>query len=188
MKASLISAPIGLFLALTGCVHATQSVEMPVQAVTATGGNCLVRVEVPTDWRPMAPSASRAEYLAPDNRSRAYLRVMPAEADPARCPELARQYMRDYIDAWGGPPRTRVANRVTSGDHVDFELHRTDPRPHGEVIWGRVVCRNGALAIVACTVPRPRAEELRSSCRTMLESLQVTPQSQPGPNASSTKS
>jgi|GEM_PF-2583097 len=158
---------------LLSCAHAKHSVEIPVQSLSPAGPHSVVRLEVPVDWRPLPPSPSRAEFLAPDNRSRAYVRAMPAEADIKRCPTLARQYASEFIAAWGGPPRTRVASKISYGERVDFELRRVDPRPDGEVIWARVVCREGALAITSCTVPTPREQELRPRCRDIVESLQV---------------
>src|SRR5258708_27403065 len=95
---------------LFSCVHANHTVEIPVQGVGATSPDASVRVAVPADWRPSVPSPSRAEFLAPDQWSRVYLRAMPAELDPKRCPTLARPSSSEFIDACGGPPRTRVAN------------------------------------------------------------------------------
>jgi hypothetical protein len=158
---------------LLSCAHATHTVEIPVQGVAPTSPDALVRVDVPADWRPLVPAPSRAEFLAPDQRSRVYLRAMPAEVEIKRCPALARRYATEFIDAWGGPPRTRVARKISSGDTVDFELHRTDPKPGGEIIWARVVCREGALAIASCTVPTQSEEQLKPRCRGILDSLQI---------------
>ncbi len=169
---------------LVSCVHANHTVEIPVQGVTATSPDALVRVAVPADWRPFVPSPSRAEFLAPDQWSRVYLRAMPAEVDLKHCPTLARRYASEFIDAWGGPPRTRVANKISSGDTVDFELRRADPKPGGEIIWARVVCREGALAIASCTVPTPREQQLKPRCRGILESLQVVARPKPLATAS----
>jgi hypothetical protein len=158
---------------LVSCAHANRSVEIPVASLSSAGPDAVVRLDIPADWRPLPPSAARAEFLAPDNRSRAYVRAMPAGADAKHCPTIARQYASEFIEAWGGPPRTRVASKIASGDRVDFVLRRLDPEPDGEVIWARVVCRDGALAITSCTVPTPRERELRSQCQQVVESLQV---------------
>lgn len=158
---------------LVSCLRASRSVEIPVQRLSSAGGDAVVHVDVPSDWLPLAPSPSRAEFLAPDNRSRAYVRAMPADGDIKRCPTIARRYASEFIQAWGGPPRTRVASKTSSGEKVDFELRRVDPEPHGEVIWARVVCREGALAITSCTVAAPREQELKPRCRDIVESLQV---------------
>ncbi len=164
---------IGCSGALVSCVHSSRSVEIPVQRVRSADRDAVVRMDVPADWRPLVPSPSRAEFLAPDNQSRAYVRAMPAGADIKRCPTVARKYASEFIEAWGGPPRTRVASKIASGERVDFELRRIDPRPHGEVIWARVVCREGALAIISCTVATPREQALKTRCRNIVESLQV---------------
>jgi hypothetical protein len=165
--------------ALVSCVHATRSVEIPVQGPSSSDRDAVVRVNVPVDWRPLAPSPSRAEFLAPDNRSLVYIRAIPAKADIKRCPTLARQYASEFIEAWGGPPRTRVASKISSGDRVDFELRRLDPKPHGEVIWARVVCGEGALAITSCTVSTLREQTLRPRCRDIVDSLQVLARPKP---------
>lgn len=169
------SLAIATLLTLTTCVHGSRAVavEMPVQSVQVAGKDAVVRLQVPTDWRPLAPSAARAEFLGPDNRSRAYVRVMPAEKDARHCPALAKQYGQEYIRAWGGPPRTRVVQKTSVEDRYEFELRRVDPKPDGEVIWGRVVCREGALAIVSCTVPGTRAGELQSECQEIIDSLEI---------------
>jgi len=161
---------------LFSCAHGSRSVEIPVQSLSSGGPDAFVHVDVPADWRPLPPSPARAEFLAPDNRSRAYVRAMPASADLKRCPAVARQYASEFIEAWGGPPRTRVASKIASGEKVDFELRRLDPKPDGEVIWARVLCRDGALAVASCTAPMPREPQLRSQCRDILESLRVVPQ------------
>jgi len=183
MRAFLSALVIGSSV-LFACAHSTHTVEIPVQGVAPTSRDALVRVDVPTDWRPFVPSPSRAEFLAPDQWSRVYLRAMPAEVDIKRCPTLARQYATEFIDAWGGPPRTRVARKISSGGTVDFELRRTDPRPNGEIIWARVVCREGALAIASCTVPTPREQQLKPRCRGILDSLQVLARPKPLATAS----
>lgn len=164
---------------LVSCVHAKRSVEIPVQRLNSPSRDVMVRLDVPTDWRALTPSPSRAEFLAPDNRSRAYVRAMPSETTVKRCPRLAREYASQFIQAWGGPPRTRVASKISSGEKVDFELRRVDPAPQGEVIWARVICREGALAIASCTVPTPREQELKLRCRDIVESLQVLVRSGP---------
>lgn len=158
---------------LISCAHSNRSVELPVQPVSAGGRGALVRVNVPADWRPLAPSPYRAEFLAPDNQSRAYIRAMPAEADGKSCPTLVRQYATEFIGAWGGPPRNRVASKTVSNERVDFELRRKDPRPDGEIIWGRVLCREGALAVTSCTVATTREGELKGRCHDIVESLEV---------------
>lgn len=169
---------------LVSCVHANHTVEIPVQGVASTSPDALVRVDVPADWRPLVPSPSRVEFLAPDQWSRLYLRAMPAEVELKRCPTLARRYASEFIDAWGGPPQTRVARKISSGDTVDFELRRTDPKPGGEIIWARVVCRGGALAIASCTVPTPREHQLKPRCQDILHSLQVVARPKPVATAS----
>ena len=161
---------------LFSCAHGNRAVEISVQSLSSGGPDAFVHVDVPADWRPLPPSPARAEFLAPDNRSRAYVRAMPAAADVKRCPAAARQYASEFIEAWGGPPRTRVTSKIASGEKVDFELRRMDPKPDGEVIWARVLCSNGALAVVSCTVPIPREPQLRSQCRDILESLRVVAQ------------
>jgi hypothetical protein len=98
---------------------------------------------------------------------------MPAEADNKSCRTLVRQYASEFIGAWGGPPRNRVARKTASDEKVDFELRRADPRPDGEVIWARVLCREGALAVASCTVAMPREGELRGRCHDIVESLEV---------------
>jgi hypothetical protein len=98
---------------------------------------------------------------------------MPAEADSKSCPVLVREYATEFIGAWGGPPRNRVATKTASDERVDFELRRRDPKPDGEVIWGRVMCREGALAVASCTVSMPREGELKGRCHDIVESLEV---------------
>jgi hypothetical protein len=66
-----------------------------------------------------------------------------------------------------------VARKTASDEKVDFELRRADPRPDGEVIWARVLCREGALAVASCTVAMPREGELRGRCHDIVESLEV---------------
>lgn len=163
---------IGSAAALT-CAHNTKSVEIPVPGVGPPTLASRVRLEVPADWRPLMPSPERAEFLAPDRWSRVYLRAMPAEVDDNRCPALARKYASEFIGAWGGPPRTRVTSKAASAQRVDFELRRLDPKPRGEVIWGRVLCRQGALAIASCTVPTGREAQLKRQCHEVLDSLQI---------------
>ena len=158
---------------LVSCAHSSRSVELPVQAVSAGGRGVVVHVNVPADWRPLAPSPYRAEFLAPDNQSRAYIRAMPAEADSKSCPVLVREYATEFIGAWGGPPRNRVASKTASDERVDFELRRRDPKPDGEVIWARVLCREGALAVASCTVSTPREGELKGRCHDIVDSLEV---------------
>ncbi len=173
--ASLAAMSAGFWLA---CAH-DRPVEIPVPRESSASADAVVRIDVPADWRPLVPSPWRAEYLAPDNRSRAYVRAMPVEADAKGCPAIARQYAAEFIQAWGGPPETRVARKTSSGEQVDFELRRQDPKPDGEVIWARVVCRDGALAITSCTVPTPREQELGRRCRDIVESLQVLARPKP---------
>src|SRR5215471_10952644 len=176
MRAVVFICLLVVSSAVLSCAHAKRSVEILVQGPGSAGPDAVVRVDVPADWRALPPSLSRAEFLAPDNRSRAYVRAMPASADLKRCPAVARQYASEFIEAWGGPPRTRVASKIASGEKVDFELRRLDPKPDGEVIWARVLCRDGALAVASCTAPMPRESQLRSRCRDILESLRVVPQ------------
>jgi hypothetical protein len=160
-------------VAAMSCAHNTRSVDIRVEGFGQATQATRVRLEVPADWSPLTPSSERAEFLAPDRWSRVYLRGMPAKVDDSRCPALAKKYAAEFIDAWGGPPRTRVASKAASAEGVDFELRRTDPKPRGEVIWGRVLCRQGALAIASCTVPTGREVQLRRQCHEVLESLQV---------------
>ena len=174
MRARFLRWLAGTTLACS-CAHPRQQVEIAVHRSDSANPDTLVRVDIPADWRPLVPSPSRAEYLSPDNRSRAYVRAMPVEADAKGCPKMARRYASDFIQAWGGPPQTRVTRRTSVGETVDFELRRTEPRPDGEIIWARVMCREGALAITSCTVPATRARELASECRQIVESLQVLP-------------
>ena len=169
---------------LFSCAHGNRALEIPVQSLSSGGPDAFVHVDVPADWRPLPPSPARAEFLAPDNRSRAYVRAMPAAPDIKRCPAVARQYASEFIEAWGGPPRTRVASKIASGEKVDFELRRVDPKPDGEVIWARVLCSNGALAVASCTVPMPREAQLRSQCRDILESLRVVASPKPSADRS----
>lgn len=157
------------------CAHRSQPVEIPIQHNGSTSTDAVVRVDVPAEWHALVPSPSRAEYLSPDNRSRAYVRAMPVESDAKRCPKVARQYAAEFIQAWGGPPQTRLVRKTSHGETVDFELHRTDPQPDGEIIWARVICREGTLAITSCAVPATRAHELAPPCRQVVESLQVLP-------------
>ena len=163
---------IGSAAALS-CAHNTKNVDIRVEGVGPAAHATRVRLEVPADWRPFVPSPERAEFLAPDRWSRVYLRGMPAKVDDNHCPALAQKYASEFIDAWGGPPRTRVASKASSAEGVDFELRRTDPKPRGEIIWGRVVCRQGALAIASCTVPTGQEVQLKRQCHAVLESLQV---------------
>jgi hypothetical protein len=172
LRARFLGFVVGLG-ALGSCAHATHIVEIPVVAQRSSIRDALVRMNVPADWSPLVPSESRAEFLAPDNWSRVYIRAMPADASAKRCRTLARQYASEFINAWGGPPRTRVASKTSSGDTVDFELRRVDPKPHGEVIWGRVICREGALVIASCTVSTQREHELKSQCDDIMHSLEV---------------
>jgi hypothetical protein len=175
---------------LVSCSHATRSVEIPAQGLGRAGTDVVVRLEVPADWRPLAASPARAEFLAPDNRSRAYVRAMLAAADVKRCPAVARQYASEFIEAWGPPPATRVASKTSAGESVNIELRRADPKPDGEVIWARVVCREGMLAVTSCTVPAPREQEMKGRCRDMMQSLQILRGSKPPstPAGNATKS
>ncbi len=132
-----------------------------------------MHLDVPADWYALVPSPWRAEYLSPDNRSRAYVRAMPVEADAKDCPKVAQQYASEFIQAWGGPPQTRLVRKRSAGETIDFELRRTEPKPNGEVIWARVICRDGALAITSCTVAAVSAQELAGRCHDVVQSLQV---------------
>src|SRR5216683_3212991 len=145
MKAFVSVLAIGSGV-LVSCVHANHTVEIPVQGVTATSPDALVRVAVPADWRPFVPSPSRAEFLAPDQWSRVYLRAMPAEVDLKHCPTLARRYASEFIDAWGGPLRTRVANKISSGTVPTPREQQLNPRCRGILESLQVVARPKPLA------------------------------------------
>ena len=174
MRGFFVTWPVAVSLALcVSCAHRTQTVELSVPR--AGSAEAVVHVDVPADWRALVPSPSRAEYLSPDNRSRAYVRAMPVEADAKDCPRVARQYASEFIQAWGGPPHTRLVRKRSAGETIDFELRRTEPKPQGEIIWARVICRDGALAITSCTVTAVSAQELVRQCQSVVRSLQVRP-------------
>ena len=172
MRGLFVTGPAAVSLALcASCAHRTQTVEIPVPHPGTA--QAVVWVDVPADWRALVPSPWRAEYLSPDNRSRAYVRAMPVEADAKDCPKVARQYASEFIQSWGGPPQTRVVRKRSTGETIDFELRRTEPKPQGEIIWARVICRDGALAITSCAVTAVGAQELAGQCRDVVQSLQV---------------
>ena len=174
MRRLFITCQLALSLVLgVSCAHGNQTVEISVQSAGSGSAEAVVRLDVPADWRALVPSPSRAEYLSPDNLSRAYVRAMPVEADIKRCPQVARHYASEFIQAWGGPPQTRLAHKRSAGETVDFELRRTEPKPHGEIIWARVICRDGALAIASCTVAAVSAQDLARRCQDIVQSLQV---------------
>jgi len=174
VRSALCISLLGMACAAAlSCAHNKRSVDIRVEGNGPATQPTRVRIEVPADWRPLVPSSERAEFLAPDHWSRVYLRGMPAKVDDGHCPALARKYASEFIDAWGGPPQTRVASKTASAEGVNFELRRTDPKPRGEVIWGRVLCRQGALAIASCTVPTGSETQLQSQCHEVLESLRV---------------
>ena len=138
-----------------------------------TGPAMMARADIPWDWIALAPAPSRAEFMGPDRRSRVYVRAMAADKP---CPRLAREYAHEVIQSWGGPPRSRLVSRTNGGGEVDFELARTDPKPGGELVLGRVLCQDGALAIVSCAGPLPSESILRPLCMSMLNSLRIQPQ------------
>jgi len=174
MRGFFVTWPVVVSLALcVSCAHRTQTVELFVPR--AGSAEAVVQVDVPADWRALVPSPSRAEYLSQDNRSRAYVRAMPVEADAKDCPRVAREYASEFIQAWGGPPQTHLVRKRSTGETVDFELRRTEPKPQGEIIWARVICRDGALAITSCAVTAVSAQELVRQCQSVVQSLQVRP-------------
>lgn len=164
-----------LLLISAGCFRSVRTAELPIEVSAPAGPEVSARLAVPSDWRPLQGSSARAEFVGPDNHSTAYLRAMPGPEDAKRCPALVRKYSTEVIDSWGGPPRTRVAHRKFEGGLAEFELRRMDPKPAGEVIWSRVVCQTGALAIASCTTPAPRASEMEPLCRKVLDSLDIRP-------------
>src|SRR5262245_31373166 len=172
MRGLFVTGPAAVSLALcASCARRTQTVEIPVPHPGTAPA--VVWVDVPADWRALVPSPWRAEYLSPDNRSRAYVRAMPVEADAKDCPKVARQYASEFIQSWGGPPQSRVVRQRSTGETSDFEPRRTEPETDGEITWARVICRNGALAITSCTVPAVSAEDLARRCQDVVQSLQV---------------
>jgi hypothetical protein len=111
---------------------------------------------------------------------------MPANVDSAKCANLASQYAAEFIAAWGRSPRTQVTHKTRSGDAVEFEIRRRDPEPMGEVIWGRVLCRQNALAVASCTADQPPSSSIRVECGNILASMQIStrPKQPPGPTVS----
>lgn len=160
---------------LHGCVRsvATRPVQLPVALEALGPESAVVKMAVPQGWTPLAPSPARAEFVGPDRRSRIYLRAMPASPKTQRCDKLARSYAAEVIESWGGPPRTQVVEKKAFEAGVDFELLRQDPKPLGERIWSRVVCKSGVLAVVSCAGPAPREPALRVLCGDVLASLEV---------------
>jgi hypothetical protein len=174
MRRLFVTCQVVLSLGLgVSCAHRNQTVEISVQRAGSASAEAVVRLDVPADWHALVPSRWRAEYLSPDNLSRAYVRAMPVEADTKACPQVARRYASEFIQAWGGPPQTRLARKRSAGETVDFELRRTEPKPNGEIIWARVICREGALAIASCTVAAVSTAELTRRCQDIVRSLQV---------------
>ena len=138
-----------------------------------SGPAMMARADIPWDWIALAPAPARAEFMGPDRRSRVYVRAMAADKP---CSRLAREYAHEVIQSWGGPPRSRLVSRNIQGGEVDFELARTDPKPLGELVLGRVLCEDGALAIVSCAGPVASESILRPLCMSMLNSLRIQPQ------------
>src|SRR5206468_4278141 len=102
-----------------------------------------------------------------------YLRAMPAVPAHRPCSVIVREYAREVIQSWGGPPRTRVVRKEAAQDKVDFELARTDPKPYGELILTRVLCQQGTLAVASCAGPVPEEQDLRPICNVVLQSLEI---------------
>jgi len=168
-------------LSAASCTHAPP--KTTVVAQVPAGRDAVVRISVPESWRPMAPSASRVELVGPDRRSRVYLRALPAAKDPARCATLTRQTAEDAISSWGSPPYTQATAKVFGEDQAEFELRRVDPKPFGEVIWYRVICRSAAIAIASCAALQPRESAMKPICREILDSVEVAPRAAGEPGA-----
>lgn len=165
-------------LLVVSCTHParTTTLHVPVEMRRSSSGSApLVRISVPADWRPMAPSLTRLELLGPDHRSRLYLRSASAQGASGGCSALARKSAEDVVTSWGKPPRTRVLRKAILEDQVELELRRLEPEPAGELMWYRIVCRNQALAVASCTVPAPREQAMKRICRDVLDSIDVVP-------------
>lgn len=145
------------------------------QAVELTTVPAMVQMQVPRDWIALAPSPARAEFMGPNHRARVYLRAMTAQSKNKSCDVLAKDYAREVIESWGGPPRTKLAHKTVTEGRVDFELHRSDPKPNGEIILSRVKCEDGALAVASCSGPAWVEAELRPACADILDSVRIIP-------------
>jgi hypothetical protein len=108
-----------------------------------------------------------------------YLRVMPAVPFDKGCPALAREHAREVIESWGSPPRSRLVHKTGGAGEVQFELFRTDPKPLGELVLGRVLCQDGALAVASCSGPMDEESVLRPLCEAVLSSLRIRPSAAP---------
>jgi len=159
---------------LSGCRRGMRTVELPIHDKPDTAPVAVVRLEVPTDWRSLVPSASRLEYLAPDNKTRSYFRIMKGAQSEKECSAMARDYAKEVIGSWG--PGTKVAAKEENGPVVDFEIKRSNPKPAGETIWSRVECRYGVLAIASCATGGSSPEPLKRRCTDIVSRFEVLPQ------------
>jgi hypothetical protein len=163
----------GVLAFAAGCQHNMRTVELPIHDKPEAPPVAIVRFEVPKDWRSLGGSASRLEYLAPDNRTRSYLRVMKGSTSEKECSTMASDYARDVIGSWG--PGTKVASKEQNGSVIDFEIQRSSPKPAGETIWSKVECRYGVLAIASCATGTSSPEPLKRRCTDIVSAFEVLP-------------
>jgi hypothetical protein len=160
--------------ALTGCKHlGSKPIELEVDA-QSHGGKQLAVAEIPKDWTPLAPSPSRVEFIAPDRVSQVYLRAMPTMASEVQCPQLVKQYTDDLIEVWSLGAKLRP-EKTEAPDGVIVELRQKN-KTKSHVVWGRVMCRNGVMAVLSCSTLIAKEVELKKTCDSVVQSLTVKTQ------------
>lgn len=144
----------------------------------AGGGESLVKMEVPGTWFQSASKPDRADFLAPDNFSRATVSSIPVLASD-RCVEIAQRAARDAVtDLLKGKKDVRadLKSAPESPEVVDFSavVPGNPPGPSDRAVAGRVICRDGALAVATCSAGVERPDN-RDVCQKALGTLRVEP-------------
>ncbi|MBI5548569.1 MAG: hypothetical protein HY901_32195, partial [Deltaproteobacteria bacterium] len=153
MKASRIFLSLALGLAMTSCAPVSKVVTLRSDARFLGGREVEAHVEAPGDWYQATKRSDRADLAAPDNFSSMSLSLAPVLGDPASCPDLVRRAASEAAIAVSKKVKPEFVTSPGDPNVVDFQLTvpGSPPGPSDRFVQGRVMCRNGAMAVITCT-------------------------------------
>jgi hypothetical protein len=164
-----------LSVALAGCMG-PRSLSARADSRQMGGGESVAKIEVPEGWYNTASKSDRAEAAAPDNFTRVSLVTTPVLADEKGCPDFATRAAQDAVNGLKGQKPDLVAD----GAKVSFaaDAPASPPGPNDRRIIGQALCRNGVVAVVACSSGVKRAD-MGNACKKIVDSLSVETTSMP---------
>lgn len=181
-KSSVLIAALAL-----GACASGRTATIRADSSLAGGLDAAAKIDVPAGWYQTTSRLDRQEFVAPDNFSRIGFSTSPVTAQASACPALAQRAAESAAAELtkGQKLKVEMATAFEAPEVVDFTMTvpSAPPGPSDRLVLGRALCRDGALAVVSCSVGKRQWATLGRTCEQVVASLRVESKSQQAPAA-----